>query len=427
MAKKIAALIVIYVGCTLAWVVLGSSIFFRTQSFSPKLRDQVRLLWGGEHRQAPPQAWYVEDRVRETEEVADDGSTKRIKTVEQENVDLPLTGSDIKVSLSYEPRKKGLLWHSTYRVLFRGTYTVENTSGLARPAHVLFKFPSTDAQYDDFQLVGPGGDLHYTNSQGRILFYRELDAGEKLTFTVAYRSRGLAKWTYAFSSDPDVLSYGSVAQVRNFRLEMNTDFDKIDFPEGTMSPHEKQAQGGGWRLLWKTRNLITGLNIGMLMPEELNPGPLAARITFFAPVSLLFFLFILFVVVVLKKIDLHPMHYFFLSLSFFAFHLLFAYLVDHVDVHLAFALSAAVSIALVVSYIRLVVGPRFAFVETGLLQLLYLVVFSYTHFFKGYTGLMVTAFAIVTLFFVMQLTARVKWGQAFRGRELPPAAARSET
>jgi hypothetical protein len=421
MAKKIAALVVIYVGCTLAWAILGSSIFFRTRSFSPRLDDQVRLLWGGEHRQTPPQAYYVEDRVRETEETDDDGTTKRIKSVEQVNVDLPLTASDIKVSLSYEPRKKGLLWHSTYRVRFLGTYTVENTSGQKRPVHVLFKFPSADAQYDDFRLRGPGGDLAYTNSQGRITFSRDLEPGGKLTFTVGYKSRGLTRWTYAFSPDPDVLSYGAVAQVRNFRLQMDTDFEQIDFPEGTMSPHEKHGRDGGWRLLWKTRNLITGLNIGMLMPEELNPGPLAARITFFAPVSLLFFLFILFVVVVLRKIELHPMHYFFLSLSFFAFHLLFAYLVDHVDVHLAFALSAAVSIALVVTYIRLVVGPRFAFVETGLLQLLYLVVFSYTHFFKGYTGLMVTVFAVLTLFFVMQLTARVKWGQAFRSH--PPAPA----
>ena len=32
------------------------------------------------------------------------------------------------------------------------------------------------------------------------------------------------------------------------------------------------------------------------------------------------------------------MNYFFLSAAFFAFHLLLAYLVDHVDVHAAFAL-----------------------------------------------------------------------------------------
>ena len=71
------------------------------------------------------------------------------------------------------------------------------------------------------------------------------------------------------------------------------------------------------------------------------------------------------------------MHYFFLATSFFAFHLLLAYLVDHISIHLAFVICSPVSIFLVVSYLRIVVGPRFAFVEAALAQLVYLVGFSY--------------------------------------------------
>ena len=67
----------------------------------------------------------------------------------------------------------------------------------------------------------------------------------------------------------------------------------------------------------------------------------------------------------MRKIALHPMHYFFLATSFFAFHLLLAYLVDHMSIHLAFVLCSAVSVFLVVSYLRLVVGPRFAVLEAG--------------------------------------------------------------
>jgi len=35
----------------------------------------------------------------------------------------------------------------------------------------------------------------------------------------------------------------------------------------------------------------------------------------------------------LRGIDLHPMNYFFLAAAFFAFHLLLAYLCDHVLIH----------------------------------------------------------------------------------------------
>ena len=47
------------------------------------------------------------------------------------------------------------------------------------------------------------------------------------------------------------------------------------------------------------------------------------------------------------------------------------------------------------------------------IQLLYLVLFSFAHFYEGWTGLTVTVGAIVTLFVVMQLTARVDWGEVF--------------
>jgi inner membrane protein involved in colicin E2 resistance len=122
----------------------------------------------------------------------------------------------------------------------------------------------------------------------------------------------------------------------------------------------------------------------------------------------------------MRGIDLHPMNYFFLATAFFAFHLLLAYLVDHVSIHVAFVICSLVSIALVVSYLRLVVGIRFAAREAGIAQLIYLVLFSYAFFFKGFTGLAVTVGAIVTLFLVMQLTGRVNWSERFRRQTVKP-------
>ena len=85
--------------------------------------------------------------------------------------------------------------------------------------------------------------------------------------------------------------------------------------------------------------------MGVDLPNKLNPGPLAARITFFAPVALLFFLTVMVMLDVLANESLHPMNYFFISAAFFAFHLLLAYLVDHLSLHASFAVAAAVSVA----------------------------------------------------------------------------------
>jgi inner membrane protein involved in colicin E2 resistance len=115
------------------------------------------------------------------------------------------------------------------------------------------------------------------------------------------------------------------------------------------------------------------------------------------------------------------MNYFFLAAAFFAFHLLLAYLVDHISIHVAFLICSIVSIGLVVSYLRLVLGIRFAVREAGIAQIIYLVLFSYAFFFKGFTGLAVTIGAILTLFVVMQATGRVNWRDQF-GKPAPVPA-----
>src|SRR5258708_28283264 len=152
----------------------------------------------------------------------------------------------------------------------------------------------------------------------------------------------------------------------------------------------------------------------MEMPEKLQPGPLAGEISLFAPVSLFFFFFLMFIITLMRGIDLHPMNYFFLAAAFFSFHVLLAYLVDHISIHASFIICSAVSLFLVVSYLRLVVGMRFAAGAAAAAQFLYLVLFSYAFFFKGFTGLAVTLGSILTLFAVMQMTGRTRWSERFR-------------
>jgi len=127
------------------------------------------------------------------------------------------------------------------------------------------------------------------------------------------------------------------------------------------------------------------------------------------------------VICIMKEMEIHPMNFFFIAAAFFAFHLLLAYLVDHIDMHLAFLISAAVSVFLVVTYLRLVTGARFALVQAGSSQLIFLVGFSYAFFYKGFTGLAVTVGAIITLFVLMQVTGRVNWSEGFKpGPSEPP-------
>ncbi|HYC60459.1 MAG TPA: inner membrane CreD family protein [Thermoanaerobaculia bacterium] len=400
MTRNVVAIIAIFLCTTAAWAILGTTIMSRSYSADAGLQGRVASTWGGPQQQTPPFAAVTKKVSKRVEEIVDGKLV--VKTVEEGVVTvLPLEQSRIDVGLDLEQRQKGLLWFATYRVAYSGQYVFRNVAD-TDVVTLKLAFPSPQAIYDDLVFLVDGEPVSLVTGAGMVVAEVRRSPGSVMRLNVGYRSQGLGTWHYSLGEN--------VTQVRDFVLRMNTDFRDIDFPQGTMSPTEKRQTSKGWLLTWKYSNLITGYSIGMILPEKLQPGPLAGRISFFAPVSLLFFIFILYIIATMKGIELHPMHYFFMATSFFAFHLLLAYLVDHISIHAAFAIASAVSVFLVVSYLRIVVGPRFAFVEAALAQLVYLVGFSYAFFFKGFTGLAVTIGAILSLFLVMQLTARVKWG-----------------
>jgi inner membrane protein involved in colicin E2 resistance len=399
--KHIAALGFIFLCTSIAWMILGATIFSRTDSpVSSELKSQVAATWGTAQQQSPPTASYNHQVVTEVK------TDKGMKEVEKtETVPLSIDASKIDVVLNLRHRQKGLLWYSTYAVAFDGDYTFTNSS--SQDENVLFRlpFPASQAIYDDLVMSVDDQPLLVNYTNAGAAGNAHIAAGRTVVLHTGYRSQGLDSWQYNFGE--------GISQIRNFSLHMRTNFKDIDFPENTMSPTTKEETGSGWDLTWSYKNLVAGYEIGMTMPEKLQPGPLAGQISYFAPVSLFFFFFLMFVISTLRGIDLHPMNYFFFAAAFFSFHLLLAYLVDHMSIHFAFIICSFVSTFLVVTYARLVVGMRFAAVEAGLAQLIYLVLFSYAFFFKGFTGLSITIGSILTLFVVMQMTGRIHWQEKF--------------
>ena len=215
----------------------------------------------------------------------------------------------------------------------------------------------------------------------------------------------------------------STNRIRNFHLAMTTDFSEFDFPAGTGSPTERARTANGWNFTWSYPDVINAQPIAMAMPSVANPGPVASRISFFAPVSLLFFFAVLVLMGMVWGISLHPMNYFFLAAGCFAFQLLFAYLVDLIPLPVAFVISAVVSLAPLCGYLFAAVGRRFAQLAAAA-QFAYMILFSYSFFFEGLTGLTIAIGAIVTLALLMATTAKMNWADKFASkatvRAFPP-------
>ncbi|MHB9133087.1 MAG: inner membrane CreD family protein [Armatimonadota bacterium] len=379
---RIVAVIVILAVASCAWMILGHTVVERMRSGYQNINPEVQSMWGQPLVQYAPTA-----------------------TTGNETIDL--SSSTIATDLQLEYRRRGLLWFAGYKVKFDGTYQVSNTAAKPRDIALSFAYPSANASYDEF-IFTVNGQENWQRTPDAAKTVVHLAPGKSATIHIGYRTRGMSSWSYAFGQ--------GVQRVRNFALVVNTDFKDIDFPQGTISPTTKKPTADGYELGWKAGCLLSGFNVGVAVPEKLNPGDVASRISFFAPIGLLFFFVVMLVWCLIRGINLHPMHFGFLAAGFFAFHLLFAYLVDHVNIFNSFLIATGVSLILVVNYMRLAIGLRHALVPTALAQIVYLILFSYAFFFKGYTGLTITIGAILTLAMLMQVTARVDWEQVFAAK-----------
>jgi hypothetical protein len=405
-AFRFFMVIVIFGAASVAWLILGGTLEYRTATLDRSLAEEVNARWGPSGLIQPAPVILADGaEVGKNADIADPAA------------------SNISVNFEHEDRYMGLVWFSVYTVRFSGEYTIQAPDS-RRPSWVLlFRLPQNVRSFEDLNLKldGQPCDGMDPGSGDSVLRVRLPSDGQKHVVAVSYLARGRDRWEYATA-----LSESSrIPLIQNFAMTATANFSDIDYPKGSVSPLKRATvTASGSSATWQYNNLRANQRMGLEMPMRQNAGPVAARMSYFAPVSLFFFFTVLFTIVLLKKINLHPMHYLFIAAGFFSFHILLAYLVDVVDLETAFWTCAAVSVVLVVSYMRLVGGVKFAVLYVGLAQLVYLIGFSYAFLWKGHTGLTVVIGAIATLFVLMQSTGRVNWNEVFSIRSSAgPAAA----
>ena len=385
--RKIIAIGVIYLIACAGWSILGTVTALRSNQLFNRLGTQIESLWGRQLVQKAP-AFSVQIP-----------GSKRVRLI------MP-SKNRIRVDLAPDYRKKGLIWYSTYICSFDGRYSVNNTEAVTQKIRFHFDFPAEGATYENFAISK--NDIFLivpVNTRQGIDEIIELAPGQKVEFRIKYKTRGIFTWRYQMDK--------KIGRVQNLNLLVKTGFHNIDYTEGSLSPMAVDSSEDGMLLNWEAADLITNDDIGIVVPEKINPGPLTSRITYFAPVCLIFFFILIATIHIMYQIDIHPMHYLFVAAGFFAFHLLLSYLVGLVNLHLSFIVSAAISVGLVTGYLAAALGKKFPWKMAIAGQFFFLVLFSYSFFIKGITGLTVAIGSVITLGVLMKVTARVDWNAVF--------------
>src|SRR5689334_3753040 len=251
---RLFPIVFIYLVATFAWFALGSSVLARSGEFDERLSRDVALLWGGPQVQtAPTLSWEERSVVVEQVDATDAAGRPFKRPQERVNVAqvaVPFDSSRVDVKLALDHRRKGLLWYDTYGVSLRATYRAHNDTGQPKLLIAHLTFPSDQVQFDNFRFRINGKDAARTEnlSQGATASVL-VPADGPVVVELAYDSRGLDTWSYTFAPK-------GVAQVRDFELTMQTDFDRVDYPAGSMSPSSATRAGTGWNLTWKFDSLL---------------------------------------------------------------------------------------------------------------------------------------------------------------------------
>ncbi|MEN6601646.1 MAG: hypothetical protein ABFD86_04460, partial [Bryobacteraceae bacterium] len=71
MTKRLFAIAFIFICTSIAWCILGSTIYMRTYDRGPALREKVASGWGASQTQTPPRACYQSPGKTEKETVTE--------------------------------------------------------------------------------------------------------------------------------------------------------------------------------------------------------------------------------------------------------------------------------------------------------------------------------------------------------------------
>ena len=179
---RILAIALITLCTALAWFILGSAVTVRTSESSAQLGNEVTYVWGRAMEQTHPTAFYLSP------------NSSRGKII------LQPARSKVGVALNYDPKKRGLLWHRTYGVVFTGEYDITNPTPIAQTIYVQFPLPTKDTSYRDFAFtLGDAAPRQTAPKDGLITEAVVVAPKQTVPLKVQYASRGMDMWRYVFA------------------------------------------------------------------------------------------------------------------------------------------------------------------------------------------------------------------------------------
>ncbi|HCL58121.1 MAG TPA: hypothetical protein DHW82_14095 [Spirochaetia bacterium] len=386
---------------SVASVVIGYRISSRhSESYSRSLKS-VNEIWGGEIYQEAPFFGYLE---KETREILNPKTNKYETLIVNTYPEMGFESQDITIKADSSIRQKGFLKFPGFKLVFKAQFQLKNFKNIEKDFRFILKLPGNAGNLTGVNVLCDGKKYEEdSNFADGIEWNGKLKPQQMKIFEIEYTAQGTSKIIYTLAQKS--------LEIKNFHAVLETDYADIRIPDKAMLPLTQDSMSGKSRIEWKAENLISGQNLALEFHIKENHGELAAKLFFYAPLSLILFIGLLILMSVGKEVELHIMHYLFFIIGFFIFYLLNSYLLTFLPVIGAIFTSLAVSSGIVIYYSILLKKGK-ELIQAVILSLaLFQWLFSGAFFAEEYTGLFITLGSIGAFILLIKKTASVKWNK----------------
>ena len=366
-----------------ALYVIAAQIADRQGFANAALREDVMERWGAPIQQAGPSVRYVQSGAVFT-------------TLEP----LALDSQHIRVDAGMNYRKRGLVYFSGFEFDFKGEYAVSNPTD--HDIDIVFVFPvqiERRSMLSDltFAVNDQAEALPLAESADRLTWTGRLERGQKATFAIGFKGRGLELFNYVL--DPDL-------PVRNLELAMHiTGGANYDYAEGVVPATSVTATDDSVDLVWSFASLETGFPLGVILPSERPFDTVLLTMIRRAWTTFLLFHAVLALLSVYVRRPMERVEAYLAASGYGFFYVLLPYLAAYMNFYVAYVVTLGIIGGMLFTYLVRVFGPRARPIVAGALGAL-LVIPTAAVIFQNHTGLIYSLEILVGLAVLMQLTTR---------------------
>jgi hypothetical protein len=368
--------------------------------FVTERKKTLRTNWGAGIKQQSPQLNSYEARKVNSPPQDKEGlsqpNSKIVKGVKVHNV--RTLSSEINGELNMDYRRKGLTYFTTFVSQISAQYQLKNESDEEVNTEFFFPLPTEESLVWNaaIEVNDSQGDTT-VNEQG-LTWEGSMSPQEEKQIIIKYSARGLDQFSYA-------LNKSNGPQDLTMNLSING-AEKIDFPQGALSPSSIIERDNGWDLSWQFNKVLSSPSITVKMFAKQNISDQIARLFWFVPILLIGYILSLKGLAHLRQQRLTNFDYILLSALYTIFYPFLAYLVSvfaELNLFSGLALAFAAITPIVLYLQQYLFDLKFTLTKGILLQLIFTGFFPVALLIPELTGLLAIGGTIVLLAIIVQL------------------------